>query len=60
MPPVSGLQVQLNYLGVDSPWNEIERFAAEECARMEYALRSIAVKNEPNPAEIVWKFSDDK
>lgn len=29
--------------------------AAEECAKMEAALRSIAVENEPNPAKINWR-----
>lgn len=28
--------------------------AAEECAKMEAALRTIAVENEPNPAKINW------
>lgn len=28
--------------------------AAEECAKMEAALRAVAVENEPNPAKIRW------
>lgn len=32
-----------------------ERIAAEECARMEAALRAVAVENEPNPAKINWR-----
>jgi len=43
-------------LGTDAPWAEIEQCAAEECGRMEAALRAIAVENEPNPAKINWKF----
>ncbi len=31
-----------------------ERIAAEECAKMEAALRSVAVEDEPNPAKIQW------
>ncbi len=31
-----------------------EQIAAEECAKMEAALRRIAVENEPNPAKISW------
>ncbi len=31
-----------------------ERITAEECARMEAALRAVAVANEPNPAKIKW------
>lgn len=31
------------------------RIAAEECAKMEDALRAIAVENEPNPAKINWR-----
>lgn len=30
-------------------------FAAEECRRMEAALRAVSVENEPNPAKIDWK-----
>lgn len=41
--------------GTDAPWGQIERCAAEECGRMEAALRAVAVENEPNPAKIVWK-----
>ena len=31
-----------------------EQIAAEECAKMELALRAIAVENEPNPVKINW------
>jgi hypothetical protein len=42
-------------LGTDAPWGQIELYAAEECGRMEAALRAVAVDNEPNPASINWK-----
>lgn len=42
-------------LGMDAPWAQIEQYAAEECGRMEAALRAVAVENEPNPAKIDWK-----
>lgn len=32
-----------------------DRMAAKECAKMEDALRAIAVENEPNPAKINWR-----
>ena len=32
-----------------------DAIAAEECAKMEEALRAMAVKNEPNPAKINWR-----
>lgn len=32
-----------------------DRIAAEECARMEAALRAVAVADEPNPARINWR-----
>lgn len=32
-----------------------DRIAAEECAKMEAALRAIAVDNEQNPAKINWR-----
>lgn len=31
-----------------------DQIAAEECAKMEAALRAVAVENEPNPAKISW------
>jgi len=31
-----------------------DQIAAEECGRMEAALRAMAVENEPNPAKINW------
>ncbi|MDR3086033.1 MAG: hypothetical protein LBU47_06955 [Christensenellaceae bacterium] len=35
-----------------------EAVAAEECAKMELALRAIAVKNEPNPAPCKWTHAN--
>lgn len=31
-----------------------DKIASEECAKMEAALRAVAVENEPNPAKINW------
>lgn len=42
--------------GTDEKPEVYDAIAAEECARMEAALRGIAVENEPNPANIDWKF----
>ncbi|MCE5236289.1 MAG: putative immunity protein [Clostridiaceae bacterium] len=47
--------VAYHSLGTDAPWARIEQRAAEECGRMEAALRAVAVENEPNPAKIDWK-----
>ncbi len=49
------LAVAYDQLGTDVPWGQIEQCAAEECGRMEAALRAVAVENEPNPAKIDWK-----
>lgn len=49
------LAVAYNRLGTDAPWEQIQQCAAEECTRMEAALRGISVKNETNPAKISWK-----
>ena len=49
------LAVAYDKLGVNAPWTELEAFAAEECGRMEAALRAVAVENEPNPAKFTWK-----
>ncbi|MDL2233414.1 hypothetical protein LJC63_07535 [Ruminococcaceae bacterium OttesenSCG-928-L11] len=32
-----------------------DQIAAEECAKMEAALRAVAVENEPNPAKVSWR-----
>jgi hypothetical protein len=49
------IAVAYDQLGTVVPWGQIEQFAAEECERMEAALRAVAVENEPNPAKIDWK-----
>ncbi|MFX4262489.1 putative immunity protein [Pelotomaculum propionicicum] len=48
------IAVAYDRLGTDVPWGQIEQCAAEECGRMEAALRAAAV-DEPNPARIEWK-----
>ncbi len=40
--------------GLSKTAEEYECLAAQECARMEAALRAMAVENEPNPAKINW------
>lgn len=49
------LAITYDRLGTDAPWEQIEQCAAEECGRMEAALRAVAVKDEQNPAKIDWK-----
>lgn len=49
------LAVAYDQLGTNVPWEQIEQRAAEECGRMEAALRAIAIEDEPNPARINWK-----
>lgn len=49
------LAVAYDRLGTGVPWGQIEQCAAEECGRMEAALRAAAVEDEPNPAKIDWK-----
>jgi hypothetical protein len=41
-------------VGLNEKPEVYDRIAAEECARMEAALRAVAVENEPNPARISW------
>ena len=48
------LTIAYDRLGIDAGWDELAGAAAEECAKMEEALRIIAVENEPNPAKINW------
>lgn len=49
------LAVAYDRLGTDAPWEQIESCAAEECGRMQTALRAVAVENEDNPAKINWR-----
>ena len=46
--------VAYDAIGADSPWAQVEKYAAEERLRMLDALRAVAVENEPNPAKISW------
>lgn len=41
-------------VGINEKPDVYDRIAAEECAKMEAALRRIAVENEPHPAKINW------
>lgn len=41
-------------IGVNEKPEVYNQIAAEECAKMEAALRAVAVENEPNPAKIKW------
>ena len=41
-------------VGIDKSPEVYDQIAAEECAKMEAALRAISVENEPNPAKIRW------
>jgi RimJ/RimL family protein N-acetyltransferase len=42
--------------GVNEEPEVYDQIAAEECAKMEAALRGVAVPNESNPAKIDWKL----
>ena len=44
--------------GVNESAEFYDRIAAAECAKMEAALRSIAVENEPNPAKLKWNCGE--
>ena len=42
-------------MGLDEKPEVYDNIAALECAKMETALRTVAVENEPNPAKINWR-----
>ena len=50
------LAIAYDKMGADADWNVLVNVAAEECVKMEATLRTMAVKNEPNPAKINWNF----
>lgn len=43
-----------NRLGLNKDAETYDKFAADECCKMEAALRVIAVLNEPDPVKINW------
>ena len=46
--------IAYDHVGIDKKPEIYDQIAALECAKMEAALRAIAVANEPNPAKINW------
>ena len=48
------LAIAYDKLGIDAGWDALVSAAAEECGKMEAALRAVSVANEPNPAKINW------
>jgi hypothetical protein len=48
------LAVAYDQLGADADWEALLSAAAKECAKMEAALRAVAVENEANRAKINW------
>lgn len=42
-------------VGIHETPEVYDAIAGQECARMEAALRAVAVENEPNPAKINWR-----
>lgn len=48
------LAIAYDKLGADAKWDALVSVAAEECGKMEAALKSLADQDEPNPAKIKW------
>ncbi len=48
------LALAYDALGIKADWEALERFAADECAKMLMALKAISVENEAKPAKIKW------
>jgi len=48
------LAIAYDKQGIDADWERLVSCAAEECAKMETALRTVAVEDEPNPAKLNW------
>lgn len=49
------IAVAYDAFGTNAPLEMLEQCAADECGRMLNALSAVAVKNESNPAKIIWK-----
>lgn len=52
LPLYGALAAAYDALGKDAKWEDLERFAGEECVRMYGALKAISVENELNPATL--------
>ena len=48
------LAIAYDKLGADADWDALVEVAADECIKMEAALRAVAVEDEPKPAKINW------
>jgi hypothetical protein len=48
------LAIAYDQLGPSANFQDCEALAANECAKMEAALRALAVTDEPNPAKVNW------
>ena len=48
--------IAYNRVGLNEKPEVYDLIAAEECAKLEAALRAVAVENEPNPAKIKWNY----
>jgi len=48
------LAIAYDKLGADTCWETLVYASEEECLKMEEALKTVAVKDEPNPAKINW------
>jgi hypothetical protein len=46
--------IAYDQVGTSESAEVYDKIAAEECAKMETALRAVAVENEPNPAKLKW------
>ena len=49
------LAVAYDKIGIEADWDTLVNAAADECGKMEAALRAVSVENEPNPAKLNWK-----
>lgn len=48
------LAIAYDKLGVNASWDELLILCAEECQKMEEALKEVSIENEPDPAKIKW------
>ena len=48
------LAIAYDKIGLEAKWDAIVDVAADECGKMEAALRAVAIEDEPNPATIKW------
>ena len=54
LPLYGSLALAYDAIGIDAEWQDLERFALQECGKMLASFRTVARQDEPNPVKVKW------